>query len=96
MYFHDSVVYLDFLNTLYSTSDFTTRCCKKASLSHGWRIDAGHVRYNNPASKYLENQIYEACEKHSINFTKYESRFYLRLLTSQTQKPATRIVWRVS
>ncbi len=60
--FHDSEEYLDFLNTLPSTSDFPTRCWEKASLSHGWRIDAGHVIHHKTISKYLENQIYVACE----------------------------------
>lgn len=41
--FHDSGECLDFLNTLFLTSDFPTRCWEKSSLSHGWRIDDGHV-----------------------------------------------------
>ena len=70
--FYGNEKYLDFLNTLLTTSNFPTRCWKKASLSHGWRIDAGYVIYQQPISKHLENQIFAVCKNHSINFTQYD------------------------
>ena len=45
-------------------------------MSHGRLIGAGHVRYNQPTSKYLENQVFVVCENHSTNFVKNDIKLF--------------------
>ena len=53
---------------MFSTSDFPTRRWKKASPSHGWRVDAGHVIFQDNISKYLENHTYVTCKNYTNNY----------------------------
>ena len=67
-HFYDNEEYVDFLNPLSIYSNFPTRCWEKASLSHGWRIDAGYVRYHIFNSKYLVNLVFVVCKNCGISF----------------------------
>jgi hypothetical protein len=58
----------------------------KGEQCHGWHMGAGHVRYKLIKSKYLENQIFEACENHSINFAQDVPKNFIRIFDILTIK----------
>ena len=67
----------------------------KGEQCHGWHMGAGHVRYKLIKSKYLENQIFEVCENHSINFAQDVPKNFIRIFDILiTKKTAIQIVWR--